>query len=94
MHALDLPGHGASGKDVGDGSLAALADSSSGSSTRSGSPGRTWWGTRWAARSSRPRRKAAPEKVASLTLLAPAGYGPDADAEYLRGFAAAVSGGS
>jgi pyruvate dehydrogenase E2 component (dihydrolipoamide acetyltransferase) len=29
--------------------------------------------------------------VASLTLLAPAGFGPDADAEYLRGFAAASS---
>ena len=29
--------------------------------------------------------------MASLTLLAPAGYGPDADAEYLRGFAAAAS---
>ena len=34
--------------------------------------------------------QAAPEKVASLTLLAPAGYGADADAEYLRGFAAAL----
>jgi pyruvate dehydrogenase E2 component (dihydrolipoamide acetyltransferase) len=29
--------------------------------------------------------------VASLTLIAPAGYTPDADAEYLRGFAAASS---
>jgi pimeloyl-ACP methyl ester carboxylesterase len=26
VHALDLPGHGASGKDVGDGSLATLTD--------------------------------------------------------------------
>ena len=29
--------------------------------------------------------------MASLTLLAPAGYGEQADAEYLRGFAAATS---
>jgi len=33
----------------------------------------------------------APDRVASLTLLAPAGFGPDADAEYLRGFAGASS---
>jgi pyruvate dehydrogenase E2 component (dihydrolipoamide acetyltransferase) len=34
---------------------------------------------------------AAPDRVASLTLLAPAGFGSGADAEYLRGFAAAAS---
>ena len=56
VHALDLPGHGASGKDVGDGSLRAWPTSSSGSSTRSGSPACISWGTPWAARSSRPRR--------------------------------------
>jgi pyruvate dehydrogenase E2 component (dihydrolipoamide acetyltransferase) len=33
--------------------------------------------------------KAAPGKVASLTLIAPAGFTPEVDAEYLRGFAAA-----
>ena len=34
---------------------------------------------------------AAPGKVASLTLLAPAGYTAEVDAEYLRGFAAPTS---
>ena len=92
VHALDLPGHGASGKDVGDGSLATLADTVVGFlDARRASSGRTWWGTRSAARSSRPSPQAAPGKVASLTLLAPAGYGAEADAEYLRGFAAATS---
>ena len=35
--------------------------------------------------------RTAPGKVASLTLLAPAGFTAEADAEYLRGFAAASS---
>ena len=35
--------------------------------------------------------RSTPEKVASLTLLAPVGYTADADAEYLRGFAAAAT---
>ena len=75
MHALDLPGHGASGKDVGDGSLATLADTVVGFLDALGtSSARTWSGTRSAARSSRPSAQAAPGKVASLTLLAPAGY--------------------
>ena len=91
VHALDLPGHGASGKDVGDGSLATLADSVIGfldalGIARAHLVGHSLGGAVVAAVA-----KAAPEKVASLTLLAPAGYGPEADAEYLRGFAAASS---
>ena len=35
--------------------------------------------------------RSTPGRVASLTLLAPAGYSVDADAEYLRGFAAAAT---
>ncbi len=55
VHALDLPGHGASSKDVGDGSWARCRARSSGSWTRWGSSAPTWWGTRWAGPSSRPR---------------------------------------
>ena len=89
--AVDLPGHGASGKDVGDGSLAGLADVLVGfldalGISRAHLVGHSLGGAVVAAAA-----RSAPEKVASLTLLAPAGYGPDADAEYLRGFAAAVS---
>ena len=92
VHAVDLPGHGASGKDVGDGSLAGLADVLVGfldalGISRAHLVGHSLGGAVVAAAA-----RSAPEKVvASLTLLAPAGYGPDADAEYLRGFAAAVS---
>jgi pyruvate dehydrogenase E2 component (dihydrolipoamide acetyltransferase) len=90
-HALDLPGHGASAKDVGDGSLATLAEIVVGfldalGITRAHLVGHSLGGAVAAAVA-----KAAPDRVVSLTLLAPAGYGKDADAEYLRGFAAAAS---
>jgi pyruvate dehydrogenase E2 component (dihydrolipoamide acetyltransferase) len=91
VHALDLPGHGASSKDVGDGSLQTLADTVVGfldalGISRAHLVGHSLGGAVIAAAA-----RSAPGKVASLTLLAPAGFTPDADAEYLRGFAAASS---
>jgi pyruvate dehydrogenase E2 component (dihydrolipoamide acetyltransferase) len=91
VHALDLPGHGASSKDVGDGSLATLAETLSGfldalDIERAHLVGHSLGGAVIAAVA-----KDAPGKVASLTLLAPAGYTAEVDAEYLRGFAAATS---
>ena len=91
VHALDLPGHGASGKDVGDGSLATLTDTVVGfldalGIERAHLVGHSLGGAVIAAVA-----QAEPGKVASLTLLAPAGYTPEVDAEYLRGFAAAGS---
>jgi pyruvate dehydrogenase E2 component (dihydrolipoamide acetyltransferase) len=91
VHALDLPGHGASGKDVGDGSLDTLADTVLGfldvvGAERAHLVGHSLGGAAVAAVAAR-----APDRVASLTLLAPAGFGPEIDAEYLRGFAAASS---
>jgi pyruvate dehydrogenase E2 component (dihydrolipoamide acetyltransferase) len=88
---LDLPGHGASAKDVGDGSLETLAGVVTGfldavGIERAHLVGHSLGGAVVAAVA-----KAAPQRVASLTLLAPAGYGERADAEYLRGFAAATS---
>jgi pyruvate dehydrogenase E2 component (dihydrolipoamide acetyltransferase) len=89
--ALDLPGHGASVKDVGDGSLPTLAECVTGfldalGIGRAHLVGHSLGGAVVAAVA-----RAAPGKVASLTLIAPAGFGPDVDAEYLRGFAAASS---
>ena len=91
MHALDLPGHGASTKDVGDGSLRTLADTVLGfldalGVSRAHLVGHSLGGAVIAAVA-----RAAPERVASLMLLAPAGFTPEANAEYLRGFAAATS---
>ena len=81
VHALDLPGHGASSKDVGDGSLATLTDTVVGfldalGIERAHLVGHSLGGAVVAAVA-----KAAPGKVASLTLLAPAGYTAEADAE-------------
>jgi pyruvate dehydrogenase E2 component (dihydrolipoamide acetyltransferase) len=89
--ALDLPGHGASSKDVGDGSLSMLADTVIGfldalGIDRAHLVAHSLGGAVIAAAA-----KKAPGKVASLTLLAPAGFTAEADAEYLRGFAAASS---
>ena len=89
--ALDLPGHGASSKDVGDGSLSMLADTVVGfldalEISRAHLVGHSLGGAVIAAVA-----KATPGKVVSLTLLAPAGFTAEADAEYLRGFAAASS---
>jgi pyruvate dehydrogenase E2 component (dihydrolipoamide acetyltransferase) len=91
VHALDLPGHGQSGKDVGDGSLDTLAASVLGvldavGAGRAHLVGHSLGGAVVAAVAA-----AAPDRVASLTLLAPAGFGSAADADYLRGFAAAAS---
>jgi pyruvate dehydrogenase E2 component (dihydrolipoamide acetyltransferase) len=91
VHALDLPGHGASDKDVGDGSLAGLAEIVTGflealGIARAHLVGHSLGGAVVAAVA-----RSGPERVASLTLLAPVGYTAEADAEYLRGFAAANS---
>ncbi|MQA06309.1 MAG: acetoin dehydrogenase dihydrolipoyllysine-residue acetyltransferase subunit [Streptosporangiales bacterium] len=91
VHAVDLPGHGASSKDVGDGSLATLAEVVLGFLDAAGTGrahlvGHSLGGAVIAAAAAQ-----APERVASLTLVAPAGCGTEADAEYLRGFAGAQS---
>ncbi|GAA5154072.1 acetoin dehydrogenase dihydrolipoyllysine-residue acetyltransferase subunit [Pseudonocardia eucalypti] len=94
VHALDLPGHGASEKDVGDGSLDTLAGTVLGfldviGAERAHLVGHSLGGAVVAAVAAR-----APDRVSGLTLLAPAGYGAQGsrpDAEYLRGFAGAAS---
>ncbi|MEU7580608.1 acetoin dehydrogenase dihydrolipoyllysine-residue acetyltransferase subunit [Streptomyces sp. NPDC041068] len=89
VYALDLPGHGESAKDVGDGGLDTLARVVTGflatlGIERAHLVGHSLGGAVAVAAAAR-----APDRVASLTLLAPAGLGPDVDASYLRGFAAA-----
>ncbi|HEY1970010.1 MAG TPA: acetoin dehydrogenase dihydrolipoyllysine-residue acetyltransferase subunit [Pseudonocardia sp.] len=91
VHALDLPGHGASSKDVGDGSLRTLARTvldflDAVGAARAHLVGHSLGGAVVAEAAA-----LAPDRVASLTLLAPAGLGSIPDAEYLRGFAAASS---
>lgn len=90
-YALDLPGHGASTKDVGDGSVATLASSLVGFVNQLGLPrvhlvGHSMGAAVATIAAADP---AAAGKVASLTLIAPVGYGPEVNAGYIRGFALA-----
>ena len=87
VYALDLPGHGTSAKDVGDGTLKVLADAVVAVLTAVGAGrahlvGHSVGGAVALAVAARD-----PGRIASLTLIAPSGFGPEINAGYLRGFA-------
>ena len=89
VYALDLPGHGASAKDVGEGTLGVLADAVTGvldavGAGRAHLVGHSLGGAAALAAAARD-----PGRIASLTLIAPAGFGAEINAGFLRGFAAA-----
>ena len=92
VHALDLPGHGASSKTLAAGTtLDDLADLlvtflDGVAAGRAHLVGHSMGGAVAAAAAAR-----APGRAASLTLVAPAGVGRDVDAGYLREFAAGSS---
>jgi pyruvate dehydrogenase E2 component (dihydrolipoamide acetyltransferase) len=86
-YALDLPGHGTSSKDVGDGSVGILADAILGvldaiGADRAHLVGHSLGGAVAVAAAARH-----PGRISSLTLIAPSGFGPEINAGYLRGFA-------
>lgn len=89
VYALDLPGHGESGKDVGDGSLASLATAVTGFLDALGIERAHLVGHSLGGAVVTAVAAAVPDRIRSLTLIAPAGYGPDVDDSYLRGFAEA-----
>ena len=87
VYALDLPGHGTSAKDVGEGTLGVLADAVTGvldalDAGRAHLVGHSMGGAVALAVAARD-----PARVASLTLIAPSGFGSEINAGYLRGFA-------
>jgi len=87
VYALDLPGHGTSSKDVGDGSVGTLADAVLGvldaiGAERGHLVGHSLGGAVAVAAAARD-----PRRISSLTLIAPSGFGPEINAGYLRGFA-------
>ena len=89
VYALDLPGHGTSAKDVGDGSIGVLADAvvavlDAVGAGRAHLVGHSLGGAVALAVTARD-----PQRIASLTLIAPAGFGSEINARYLRGFASA-----
>jgi pyruvate dehydrogenase E2 component (dihydrolipoamide acetyltransferase) len=89
VYALDLPGHGSSAKDVGADPPKVLADAVTGvldavGAQRAHLAGHSMGGTVALAVAA-----ADPRRVASVTLIAPAGFGTEINAGYLRGFAGA-----
>jgi pyruvate dehydrogenase E2 component (dihydrolipoyllysine-residue acetyltransferase) len=91
VYTLDLPGHGASAKDVGDGTLDVLAGAVTGvldalGASRAHLVGHSLGGAAVLAAAARH-----PGRIASLTLIAPAGFGTEINVGYLRGFADAQS---
>jgi pyruvate dehydrogenase E2 component (dihydrolipoamide acetyltransferase) len=89
VHALDLPGHGGSAKDVGAGDLAVLGAAVEGfldalSIEKAHLVGHSLGGALCLDLAAR-----APGRAAGLTLIAPAGLGPDINGGYLADFLAA-----
>jgi len=87
--ALDLPGHGGSGKDVGAGTAAALAAQVAAFMAEREIAAAHLVGHSLGAAVAAELALAAPERVASLSLIAPAGLGPEIDGGFIAGFIAA-----
>ncbi|MEA2318694.1 MAG: hypothetical protein QOD44_2883 [Solirubrobacteraceae bacterium] len=90
VYALDLPGHGASAKQVGDGDLAVLVDAARGFLDSQGIGRAHLAGHSMGALVAAELALADPDRVLSLSLVAPAGLGEEIDREYLEGFVAAT----
>jgi pyruvate dehydrogenase E2 component (dihydrolipoamide acetyltransferase) len=90
VYALDLPGHGGSAKDVGDGEAAGLVDAVRGFLDAQGIARAHLGGHSMGALVAAELALVDPERVVSLALIAPAGFGPEIDREYVEGFVAAT----
>lgn len=84
--ALDLPGHGASDKAVGRGDYAAFAEVALGAMDALGLARAHMVGHSMGGGVCVAAALAAPERVRSLTLVAPAGLGNRGDMEFLEEF--------
>ena len=89
VYALDLPGHGKSGKTVAKGSLEALAEDLAGFLAAVGIEDAHLVGHSLGGAVALQLALARPARVASLTLISPAGFGPEINADYVEGFVAA-----
>lgn len=86
VHALDLPGHGESGKDVGPGSLDALAAAVTAYLDATGIGPAHLVGHSLGGAIAIAIAAADEERVSALTLIAPAGLGAEIDGDFLEGF--------
>jgi pyruvate dehydrogenase E2 component (dihydrolipoamide acetyltransferase) len=90
VYALDLPGHGASAKQVGDGDLAVLVDATRGFLDSQGIGRAHLAGHSMGALVAAELALEDPDRVLSLSLVAPAGLGEEIDRDYVEGFIAAT----
>jgi pyruvate dehydrogenase E2 component (dihydrolipoamide acetyltransferase) len=89
VYALDMPGHGGSEKDVGEGDLDFFARVVAGFLDEMGIEKAHLAGHSMGGAIAGAFALAHPERVASLTLIASAGLGEEINAEYIEGFIAA-----
>ncbi|WP_191058109.1 acetoin dehydrogenase dihydrolipoyllysine-residue acetyltransferase subunit [Geminicoccus harenae] len=85
-YAIDLPGHGGSSKDVGEADIASQAKTVLGFLDAKGIQKAHLAGHSMGGGVSLYLATHHPDRVASATLLAPAGLGPDISMEYINGF--------
>ncbi|MBV9220305.1 MAG: acetoin dehydrogenase dihydrolipoyllysine-residue acetyltransferase subunit [Methylobacteriaceae bacterium] len=88
VFAVDLPGHGSSSKDVGDGSLDKLVADILAFLQVVGISKAHLVGHSLGGAIATSIALARPERIQSLTLLAPAGFGPDISQSFIDGFIA------
>ncbi len=85
-YAIDLPGHGGSGKDVGAGDLGAMTAAVAGWMVAMKIDRAHLVGHSLGGAIALQLAATQPDKVASATLICPAGLGPDVSMEYINGF--------
>ena len=89
VFSLDLPGHGASSKEVGEGGLDLLAAAVAAVMEAAGSHRVHLVGHSLGGAAALLAARERPDAVASLTLIAPVGFGEEIDGSYIAGFVAA-----
>lgn len=89
VFTMELPGHGGSSKDVGDGGLAVLTGAVLAVMEQTGAGHVHLVGHSLGGAVCLQVALDHPERVASLTLVAPAGLGPEINGSYIAGFVAA-----
>ena len=89
VYALELPGHGGSTKDVGEGDLASLVDVVAGFMDEMGIEKAHIFGHSMGGAVAGSFAIKHPERVQSLALIASAGLGEEINGDYIEGFIAA-----
>ncbi len=89
VYALDLPGHGGSTKDVGDGSISHLAAMTMGTIEALGLDTCHIVGHSMGGAVAMQVALNNTDRIASMTLIAPAGLGPEINGGYIAGYIAA-----